>query len=71
MLFGLNRATDEKSLQELLEHFSKRKLTDVLVPRMTDDEINQLVEQLMGIMRNHLSDEEYHSLLLDDPHHRH
>lgn len=71
MLFGLNRATDEKSLQELLEQFSKRKLTDVLVPRMTDDEIDQLVEQLMGIMRNHFSDEEYHSLLLDDPHHRH
>lgn len=71
MIFGLNRPTDEQSLKELLEQFATRQVTDALVPRMTDDEINQVVDLLMGIMRNHFSDKEYHALFLNEPDHHH
>jgi len=71
ILFGLNRTEDERSLAAFLRHFSKKQLTSVLVPRMSDAEIQQTVELLTGIMRNHLSEKEYHSLFLGDGQHSH
>jgi len=34
---------------------------------MTDEEISQTVERLSRIMRNHLTEKEYHSLFLGEP----
>ena len=71
MIFGLNRTTDEQSLRELLEHFAHHRVTDTLIPRMTDEEINLVVDLLMKVMRNHFSDQEYHALFLNEPDHHH
>ncbi|MGI6656580.1 MAG: cytoplasmic protein [Desulfobulbus sp.] len=71
MFFGLDRTTDEQSLCSYLRLFSSERLTSVLVPRMTGEEIDQLVDHLTGLMRRHLSDDEYHSLFLGDEHHQH
>lgn len=71
MYFGLNRTTDEQSLITFLNCFSQEGLCRVLVPRMSEDEIHQVVDLLTGIMRNHLSEEEYHRLFLGDEHHHH
>lgn len=67
MIFGLNRAEDERSLADFLKLFSESRLTSVLVPRMTDEEIHQTVEMLSSIMRNHLNENEYHALFLGRP----
>ena len=67
ILFGLNRQEDERSLSDFLKLFSERRLTSVLIPRMTDVEINQTVETLTAILRNHLSEKEYHALFLGQP----
>lgn len=69
MMFGLNRAEDERSLASFLRHFSKEQLSAVLVPRMSDTEIQQTVDLLTTIMRNHLTEKEYHSLFLGDDSH--
>ncbi|MBV5317545.1 MAG: hypothetical protein JZU50_07025 [Desulfobulbaceae bacterium] len=69
MYFGINRATDEQSLISFLQHFSEERLLDVLVPRMTEPEIHQVVDLLTGIMKNHLSGDEYHALFLGEQHH--
>ena len=71
MLFGLNRATDEQSLVAFLRLFSADRLTQELVPRMSEEEIHQLVDLLTHIMRNHLSGDEYHRLFLGEEHHHH
>ncbi|MCL2457766.1 MAG: hypothetical protein FWF31_02755 [Desulfobulbus sp.] len=71
MLFGLNRATDEQSLIAFLRLFSADRLTQELVPRMSEEEIHQLVDLLTQIMRNHLSGGEYHRLFLGEEHHHH
>ena len=71
MLFGLNRATDEQSLVAFLRLFSADRLTQELVPRMSEEEIHQLVDLLTQIMRNHLSGDEYHRLFLGEEHHHH
>ena len=71
MFFGMNRATDEQSLIAFLRQFSSDRLTAALVPRMSEEEIHQVVDLLTGIMRNHLSGEEYHNLFLGEEHHHH
>ena len=67
ILFGLNREEDERSLTDFLQLFSEHRLTSVLIPRMTDEEIDQTVETLTAILRNHLSEKEYHALFLGQP----
>lgn len=69
MFFGLNRAMDEQSLIAFLRQFSSDTMTASLVPRMSAEEIHQVVDLLCGIMRTHLSDEEYHRLFLGEDHH--
>lgn len=69
MFFGINRATDEQSLITFLRLFSGDRLTHELVPRMSEEEIHQVVDLLTRIMRNHLSDDEYHRLFLGEEHH--
>jgi len=71
MFFGLNRATDEQSLITFLHQFSNDRLTRELVPRMSEEEIHQVVDLLTLIMRNHLSSDEYHRLFLGEEHHQH
>jgi hypothetical protein len=66
IVFGFDRATDEKSLRLFLECFTDKKLLDALLPRLHDDEINATVDFLTGIMHKHLSEKEYHSLFLAD-----
>jgi len=69
--FGLDRLTDEQSLVLFLELFSRDQLLDILIPRLEDAEIEQTVNMLTGLMRNHLKENEYHKLFLDDPGHHH
>lgn len=71
MFFGIDRATDEQSLIDFLRQFSDERLSRVLVPRMTEEEIHHVVDLLTGIMRNHLSGDEYHRLFLGEEHHHH
>ncbi len=71
IIFGLNRKEDERSLVSFLEHFCEKRLTTILIPRMTDDEITETVHFLTGIMRNHLSKKEYHALFLGEHDHPH
>lgn len=62
--FGWDRATDEHSCQAFVRRFAYPKLLAVLVPRLTDSELTGLIDQLSGIMKQHLSEKEYHSLFL-------
>ena len=68
MFFGMNRATDEQSLVTFLQQFSSDALTAALVPRMSEEEIHQVVDLLTAIMRNHLSKQEYPRLFLNEEH---
>lgn len=65
IIFGLNRQEDERSLAGLLHQFANPRLTSVLIPRLSDPEINQLVTTLSNLLRTHLSEQEYHTLFLE------
>lgn len=67
ILFGLNRAEDERSLCDFLRLFAEPRLTSVLIPRMNDEEIHRTVDMLSDLLRRHLNEKEYHALFLGQP----
>ena len=69
--FGLDRKTDERSLEIFLRLFCRRQLLDTLIPRLDDNEIEQVVDLFSTLMRSHLQEKEYHELFLDDHDHHH
>ena len=64
--FGYDRATDEKTIMYYLQKFSDDRHLETIIPRLTGDELSQLFEMLSKLMKNHLSDSEYHHLFLKD-----
>ncbi len=64
--FGLDRATDEKSIAAFSQRFARQDLLDVLVPKLDDHEIEGLLECMSSIMAKHLTEGQYHKLFLAD-----
>ena len=69
--FGLDRETDERSLAIFLGLFNQEQLLQTLIPRLKDEEIMQMVDQLTAILGKHLQEDEYHELFLGDFDHHH
>lgn len=63
--FGMDRATDERSLKAFLQIFSSQDLLDMLIPRLSESEITAVLDFLSNIMHTHFSEKEYHSLFLN------
>jgi hypothetical protein len=66
IVFGLDRATDERSLALFLARFTRQELLEVLLPRLSDPEIQGLLDQLGTLLKKHLREGEYHRLFLRD-----
>ncbi len=64
MAFGLTREIDEASLIVYLQKFSDDRLVGVLRNRLSDEEILKTADWITGLLRAHLSEEEYHRLFL-------
>ncbi len=69
--FGLSRELDERSLAIFLRLLSREELLRVLLPRLDEAEILQLVDTVTGILHHHLEEKEYHELFLGDFGHHH
>ena len=66
MAFGYSREEDERSLIVFLQKFSDDDLMELLRRRVSDAEIENLVDIVTGLMKRHLSEEEYHHYFLKD-----
>ncbi len=64
--FGLSREIDEASLSVYLQKLSDDRLLEALRARLSDDEILQTSDWIAGLLRRHLSEQEYHRLFLRD-----
>jgi len=64
--FGLDRETDEKSLMVYLQKFSDDALLACLIPRLRDQEIQDIFNLISRLLKTHLNEEEYHRLFLKD-----
>jgi len=67
--FGLSPEHDQTSCALYLRLLGRQELAETLSSRMTSQEIEQLVDLTSGLMRRHLSKEEYHAMFLLAPHH--
>lgn len=66
MAFGYSREEDERSLIAFLQKFSDDDLMKLLTGRLSDSEIEEVVDRLTGLMKKHMSEQEYHRHFLKD-----
>lgn len=66
MVFGFDRATDERSMAVFLQKMAGPELLAALVPRLEDNEIETVVQLFTGLMKKHLRGKEFHRLFLGE-----
>jgi len=64
--FGFSREVDEKTVCYYLQKFSDDALMAKLLERLSDEELQTLFELMTRLLKNHLSDAEYHRLFLKE-----
>ncbi|MCP4682773.1 MAG: cytoplasmic protein [Desulfobacterales bacterium] len=64
--FGLDRETDEYTLTYYLQKFSDDRLMAMIRGRMADSELEELFDLIARLMKNNMSEEEYHRYFLKD-----
>ena len=69
--YGMDRPTDEATLVVYLQKFSDDECLKALIPRMSDEDMEQLFNQIGFLLKKHFEEEEYHSLFLKDGHGEH
>jgi hypothetical protein len=68
--FGLTEELDRQSLATFLKLGGQEEFTNLFTSRLSSEEIIQLVDHFMDLLRKHLNENEYHRLFLgDSPHH--
>ncbi|MGW8193067.1 MAG: cytoplasmic protein [Desulforhopalus sp.] len=67
--FGLTEDLDRRSLSIFLNLAGDAKFADLFSQRLSSEEILGLTDQFMALIRKHLTEEEYHSLFLQDKKH--
>jgi len=66
--FGFDRQTDEQTVKVYLQKFSDDALLETLMPRLRQTELEHIFSLISGLMRQHLSKQEYHALFLKEIH---
>jgi len=67
--FGMDRSTNEKTVIYYLQKLSDDALMEKVIPRLNDDELEDLFFFASRILKAHLSEDEYHRLFLKDDTH--
>lgn len=64
--FGADRKTDESTICYYLQKFSDDTLMNALLPRLSDGDLSDIFKLLSKLLKNHLTESEYHALFLKD-----
>ena len=62
--FGFNRETDEHTVVYYLQKFSDDALMKALIKKLSDAELAELFNLLTRLLKNHLTEAQYHALFL-------
>jgi hypothetical protein len=71
MCFGLSEDLDKDSFACFLQIAGEKKFAETLAKRLNSEEILHFVDSFTGLLRKHLSEDEYHTLFLKDGGHNH
>ncbi len=66
--FGLDRESDANTITYYLQKFSDDKLMALMRNRMSDEDMARLFDLLSYLLKQYLSETEYHSHFLKDDH---
>ena len=66
--YGADRETDENTIIYYLQKFSDDRLMALITKRITDEEMQELFNLINRLLKNHLTEAEYHRLFLRDDH---
>jgi len=64
--FGMDRETDEETIMFYLQKFSEDTFLTTFIPRLSDEELKEIYLFINGKLKQHLIEEEYHTLFLKD-----
>jgi hypothetical protein len=64
--YGLDRESNENTVQVYLQKFSDDRLMETILKRMTDDDLAELFELTGTLLKKYLAESEYHQLFLKD-----
>ncbi len=64
--YGLDRQSDENTVQFYLQKFSDDALMAAILKRMTDEDLGELFDVVSKMLKKYLSEPEYHKLFLKD-----
>jgi len=66
--FGLDRQSNEDTVQVYLQKFSDDYLMGTILKRMTDEDLEQLFTVISKMLKQYLTESEYHRLFLKEEH---
>ena len=64
--FGMDRKTDEETIMFYLQKFSEDNFMKTIIPRLSDNEIEEIYQFINTKLKKHISEDEYHGLFLKD-----
>ena len=66
--FGFDRETDENTIVCYLQKFSDDMFMETIVKRLSDEELEEIFSLISRLLKQHLSEGEYHQLFLKEEH---
>jgi hypothetical protein len=64
--FGADRQTDENTIIYYLQKFSDDRLMQILIKRLSADELSEIFALITRFLKQHLTSTEYHRLFLKE-----
>ena len=64
--YGLDRESDERTVEVYLQKFSDDELMETILKRMDDEDLNQVFDVVSKMLSKSLTEPEYHRLFLRD-----
>ncbi len=64
--FGMDRPTDEETVQFYLQKFSEDTFMETLLKRLSGSELEEIYDFIHKFLKKHISEHEYHHLFLKD-----
>jgi hypothetical protein len=64
--YGMDRQSNENTVQVYLQKFSDDLLMQTVLKRMSDDDLSEVFEVIAKMLKKYLTEPEYHGLFLKD-----
>ena len=64
--FGWDRKSDEETVKFYLQKFAEDSFMDLLIKKLSDQELEEIYSDINKLLRNHLTEAQYHRHFLKD-----